>query len=128
MDLAALAAAQLEEGAAPEQCSGGIYLFAGADATPDDADGDVGDGADPVVYQPLAFDGLEAVVPFEIAFVEAGDYTVAATCHFDVDASPEESEYNPGAASGEPGFATMAWTANGQVVVEPNAIAEVNLP
>ena len=128
VDLAALAAAQLEEGASPEQCSGGIYLFAGTDATPDDADGDVSDGADPVVYQPLAFDGLEAVVPYEIAFVEAGDYTVAATCHFDVDASPEESDYDAGAANGEPGFGTMAWTVNGQVVVEPNAIAEVNLP
>ena len=128
VDLAALAMAQFEEGAGPEDCAGGVYLFAGADATPDDADGEAADGTDPVVYQPLAFDGLEAVVPYEIAFVEAGNYTVAATCHFDVDASPESSEYNPGAASGEPGFATMAWTANGQVVVEPNAIAEVNLP
>jgi hypothetical protein len=128
VDLAALATAQLGGGAGPGECSGGVYLFAGADATPDDADGDAADGAEPVVYQPLAFDGLEAVVPYEIAFVEAGNYTVAATCHFDVDASPEASEYNPGAASGEPGFDTMAWTANGQVVVEPNAIAEVNLP
>ena len=128
VDLAALATAQLGEEAGPGDCSGGIYLFAGADSTPDDADGDAADAADPVVYQPLAFDGLEAVVPYEIAFVEAGNYTVAATCHFDVDASPEASEYNPGAASGEPGFETMAWTANGQVVVEPNAIAEVNLP
>ena len=128
VDLAALAAAQLGEGAGPGDCSGGVYLFSGANAAPDDADGDAVDGADPVVYQPLAFDGLEAVVPYEIAFVEAGDYTVAATCHFDVDASPEVSEYNPGAASGEPGFETMAWATNGQVVVEPNAIAEVNLP
>jgi hypothetical protein len=128
VDLAALATAQLGEGAGPGECSGGVYLFAGADATPDDADGDAADGAEPVVYQPLAFDGLEAVVPYEIAFVEAGTYTVAATCHFDVDASPEASEYNPGAASGEPGFDTMAWSSNGQVVVEPNAIAEVKLP
>ena len=128
VDLAALATVQLGDGAGPADCSGGIYLFAGADATPDDADGDAADGADPVVYQPLTFDGLESVVPYEVAFVEAGNYTVAATCHFDVDASPEASEYNPGAASGEPGFDTMAWTSNGQVVVEPNAIAEVNLP
>ena len=81
-----------------------MYLFAGAEAPPDDADGDAADGSDPVVFQPLAFDGLNAVVPYQIAFVEAGDYTVAATCHFDVDASPESSEYDPGAASGERGL------------------------
>ena len=128
VDLAALAAAQLEPGAGPEDCAGGVYLFAGAGATPDDADGDGADGADPVVYQPLPYDGLDPVVPFEVAFVEAGEYTVAATCHFDVDSSPESSEYDPGAASGQPGFGTMAWVTNAQVLVEPNAIATVNLP
>jgi hypothetical protein len=128
VDLAALAAAQLEPNAGPEECVGGVYLFAGAAATPDDADGDGTDGIDPVVYLPLAYDGLEPVVPYEIAFVEAGEYTVAATCRFDVDASPEASEYVPGAVDGEPGFGTMTWTTNGQVLVEPNAIATVNLP
>ena len=128
VDLAALAAAQLEPGAGPEDCAGGVYLFAGAAATPDDADGDGADGSDPVVYLPLPYDGLEPVVPYEVAFVEAGEYTVAATCQFDVDASPEASEYDPGAADGEPGFGTMAWTTNAQVLVEPNAIATVNLP
>ena len=128
VDLAALAAEQLEPGAGAAECSGGVYLFAGTDAQPDDADGDSTDGNDPVVYQPLEFDGLNALVPYQIAFVEAGDYTVAATCHFDVDASPESSEYNPGAAIGEPGFETMKWTANGQVVVEPDATTIVNLP
>jgi hypothetical protein len=128
VDLAALAALQLGAEAGPEDCAGGVYLFAGADAAPDDADGDAADGVDPVVYLPLEYDGLNAVVPYQIAFVEAGAYTVAATCHFDVDASPEASEYDPGAANGEPGFETMAWTANGQVVVEPDATTIVNLP
>ncbi|HEU4515756.1 MAG TPA: DUF4382 domain-containing protein [Steroidobacteraceae bacterium] len=128
VDLAGLAAAQLEPDAGPEDCAGGVYLFAGAAATPDDADGDGADGLDPVVYQPLPYDGLDPVVPYEIAFVEAGEYTVAATCNFDVDASPEASEYDPGAASGEPGFGTMTWTTDDQVLVEPNAIATVNLP
>jgi hypothetical protein len=128
VDLAALAVAQLGAGATAADCAGGVYLFAGADALPDDADGDSTDGADPVVYQPLEFDGLNAVVPYQVAFVEAGDYTVAATCSFDVDASPEVSEYDAGAASGEAGFETMTWTTDGQVVVEPDAIATVNLP
>jgi hypothetical protein len=128
VDLAALATAQLEPGSGPGDCAGGLYLFAGADAPPDDADGDASDGVDPVLFQPLEFDGLNSVVPYQIAFVETGDYTVAATCHFDVDASPESSEYDPGAASGEAGFETMTWTTQGQVVVEPDVTATVNLP
>ncbi len=58
----------------------GCIFSRDCDAPPDDADGDATDGADPVVYQPLAFDGLNAVVPYQMAFVETGDYTVAATC------------------------------------------------
>ena len=128
VDLAALAVLQLGDGAGPGDCAGGLYLFAGPGATPDDADGDAADGADPVVYQPLEFDGLNAVVPYQIAFVEAGDYTVAATCQFDVDASPESSEYDPGAASGEPGFETMTWTTDANVTVTADATTTVNLP
>jgi hypothetical protein len=128
VDLAALAVLQLGDGAGPGDCAGGLYLFAGHGATPDDADGDAADGADPVVYQPVEFDGLNAVVAFQIAFVEAGDYTLAATCQFDVDASPESSEYDPGAASGEAGFETMTWTANPSVVVTADATTTVNLP
>ena len=112
----------------PDDCAGGVYLFAGAGAVPDDADGDAADGGDPAVYQPLPYDGLDPVVPYEIAFVEAGEYTVAATCDFDVDASPEASEYDPGAIDGDPGFGTMAWTTTSPVLVAPNGIATVNLP
>lgn len=128
VDLAALAIAQLGPDASPADCQGGIYLFDGAGATPDDADGDAGDGVDPVVHQPLAYDGLNALVPYHFAFVEAGSYTVAATCHFDVDVSPEESEYDPGAADGEPGFMTMSWTTDGDVAVAAGGTTEVDLP
>ena len=128
VDLAVLATAQLEPGSGLEDCAGGLYLFAGADAAPDDTDGDASDGVDPVVFQPLEFDGINPVVPYRVAFVETGEYTVAATCHFDVDASPESSEYDPGAASGEAGFETMTWTTQGQVVVEPDVTTTVNLP
>jgi hypothetical protein len=128
VDLAALAVAQLGAGATAADCEGGIYLFAGAGATPDDQDGDPADGEDPIVYQPLVFDGLVTVVPYQFAMVEAGTYTVAATCDFAVDASPEASEYNPGAASGEPGFETMHWTASGDVIVAPDVTTVVNLP
>jgi hypothetical protein len=128
VDLAALAAAQLGPGSGPSDCPGGLYLFAGNGALPDDADGDAADGADPVVYQPLQYDGLQAIVPYQIAFVETGSYTVAATCHFDVDVAPDSSEYDPAAGNGDPGFETMSWTASGEVTVETGATAMVNLP
>lgn len=128
VDLAALAALQLGAGAGAADCDGGIYLFNGATATPDDMDSDAADAPDPVVFNPLAFDGLETVVPYQFAMVEAGTYTVAATCDFAVDASTEESEYDPGAASGEPGFETMRWTVVNSVVVAPDATVVVNLP
>jgi hypothetical protein len=128
VDLAGLAALQLGAGSGAADCDGGVYLFNGATATPDDMDGDAADGADPVVFKPLAYDGLEAVVPYRFAMVEAGTYTVAATCDFGVDALPDASEYNPGAADGQPGFQTMHWTAAGNVVVAPDGTATVNLP
>jgi uncharacterized protein DUF4382 len=128
IDLAALATAQLGDGAGAGDCNGGVYLFAGHGAAPDDADGIADDGADPVVYQPLEFDGVNPVVHYHIAFVETGDYTVAATCNFDVDASPEASEYDPLAASGEPGFETMKWTTSDDVVVAAGATANASLP
>lgn len=126
VDLAALAAAQT--GASAADCAGGIYLFGGSNAVPDDADGDATDGADPILHQPLVFDGLNPVVPYQFALVEAGNYSIAATCSFDVDASPEASEFNPQASDGEPGFETMQWTTVGDVVVESGATTTVNLP
>lgn len=128
VDLAALATLQLGAGAGAADCDGGIYLFGGAAATPDDMDGDAADGADPIVFRPLVFDGLEAVVPYRFAMVEAGTYTVAATCDFGVDDSPDASEYDPGAAQAGPGFETMRWTTAGDVTVAPDGTATVNLP
>lgn len=128
VDLAALATLQFGAGATAADCDGGIYLFGGGAATPDDMDGDAADGADPLVFQPLVFDGLEAVVPYRFAMVEAGTYTVAATCDFGVDDSPDVSEYDPGAAQAGPGFETMRWTTAGDVTVAPDGTATVNLP
>jgi hypothetical protein len=128
VDLAALALQQLGEGTVAADCAGGIYLFSGSAVSPDDTDGDDVDGSDPIAYQPLAFDGLENVVPYSFAFVEAGTYTLAATCDFDVDASPEASEYDSGAASGEPGFETMHWNTADDVVVAADQTTTVNLP
>ena len=62
-----------EQGVSP--CVGGVYLFNGAGATPDDQDGDDTDGADPVVYKALEVDPMigGTVASFTIPFVDAGD-------------------------------------------------------
>jgi len=107
VDLAALGTAQ-----DVATCNGGVYLFAGAGATPDDMDGGIDGHDDPVVYKILQADEPAGdIASYMIPFVEAGAYTIAFTCNFDVDASPEVSEYNPDAAEGEDGYQTMAWTA-----------------
>lgn len=128
VDLAALAVEQLGAGATAADCAGGIYLFAGADATPDDMDGDAADAADPVLFKPLVPAATGTTVSYRFDFVEAGSYTVAATCDFDVDASPEVSEYDPGAVDGEPGFQTLHWTVQGAVTLAADGTATVNLP
>lgn len=95
-----------------EACIGGVYLFREFGATPDDMDGNDEDGADPVVFHSLEADedgGTAA--SYMLSFIEAGDYTIAFTCNFDVDVAPDESEYDPTAEEGEDGFGTMAWTA-----------------
>jgi hypothetical protein len=130
VDLSALAALQGRSRAA---CRPGLYLFSGAGAEPDDMDGIATDGADPVVYQGLANDGITTTVPYAIPFVEAGAYTIAATCDYDVDASPGASEYDPTAAAplpgqvAPPGYQTMAWSRR-EVSVSAGQTAVADLP
>jgi Domain of unknown function (DUF4382) len=130
IDLAALTAAQLGAGAAVSSCKAGLYLFAGATATPDDADADTTDdgGSDPIVYEPIAYDGVNTKVTMTIPFVEAGGYTLAATCNFDVDAAADTNDFIPTATAGQPGFQTMKWTTVGNVSVTANSTTSVALP
>jgi hypothetical protein len=127
IDLAALTATQLGAGTAVSSCKGGLYLFAGGAATPDDQDGDSADGPDPIVYEPVAYDGVNTSVPITIPFVEVGNYTLAATCNFDVDAA-DANDYNPTAAQGAAGYQTMRWTTAGSVSVSANNTTAVSLP
>jgi hypothetical protein len=123
-------------GGDPDQCAGGVYVFDGRDATPDDQDGDPTDGADPVVYDRLEVDPLVGgtVASYRIPFVDGVaddgdgvDYTVAFTCDFEVDADPDRSEYAPQSAEGEPGFGTMRW-ATTDVTVFRGETAVVDFP
>ena len=120
VDLVALGT---EQGATT--CDGGVYLFAGSGATPDDMDGDETDGADPIVYKSLEPEVGATVASYMIPFVEAGEYTVAFTCDFGVDEFPDVSEYNPDATSGQPGFDTMSWTTV-DVTLDPDETAIVD--
>jgi len=127
IDLAALTSAQFGSGANVSSCKAGLYLFAGASAVPDDQDGDATDGADPIVYLPIAYDGVNTSVSVTIPFIEVGSYTVAATCNFDVDA-PDSNDYNPNATAGQPGYQTMKWTTVGNVSVTANNTTAIALP
>lgn len=127
VNLRALAAVQLGDAAPITDCKAGLYLFAGGSATPDDMDGDAADGVDPVVYRPVAWDGINDSTAWEIAMVEAGEYTLAATCQFDKDVA-DANDYNPSANEGQPGYQTMKWSTKTGVVVTANQTTSVDLP
>jgi hypothetical protein len=127
VNLAGLATAQLGAGAATSACKGGLYVFSGATATPDDQDGDSTDGADPLVYQPLVYDGVNPTVTINLPFVEVGSYSIAATCNFDVDVA-DTNDYNPSAVQGTPGFQTMHWTTIQNVAVSANNTTTISFP
>lgn len=124
-----LASAQLAAGAPVIDCKAGLYLFNGAMATPDDFDGDLVDdgGSDPIFLQPIANDGVLSDVAFSIPFVEAGDYTVAATCNFNVDAM-DTNDYVPNATAGQPGYQTMKWSVVQNVSVTTGMTTTVSVP
>jgi len=127
VNLADLATAQLGAGAAIDACNAAVYLFNGGTATPDDQDGDATDGVDPVLYQPVPFDGINSGATVDIPFVEAGAYTVAATCDYDVEVA-DANDYNASALSGEPGYQTMTWTTINNVAVAAGATTNVTIP
>jgi hypothetical protein len=127
VNLSSLAVAQLGAGASISACKAGLYLFSGASATPDDQDGSVTDGADPILYMPVAYDGVNATPVVNIPFVEVGSYTVAATCDFNVDVA-DANDYDAAAVAGAPGYQTMRWTKVGAVTVTAGNTAAVALP
>ena len=127
LNLAALTSAQLGAAAPVTSCKAGLYLFAGGAAVPDDQDGDNTDGADPILYLPVNYDGVTPTVSITIPFVEVGTYTLAATCNLNVDVA-DANDYNPAAMSGAPGFQTMHWTTAGNVSVTANGTTAISLP
>lgn len=110
-----------------EACAPGVYLFEGPGAVPDDMDGDEADGPDPLVYKALEPDEVDGTLAsYSIHFLEEGEYTVAFTCQYDVDAEPDVSEYDVNASEGEPGYLAMTWTTFGDVFVQANGATRVD--
>lgn len=118
--------AELQEIPDGEECFPGVYLFSGYDTVPDDQDTEEvpGNGADPVVYQPLEANEL-GIASYLLPFIEAGEYKVAFTCNFDVDESAELSEHDP-REEADPADQTMSWETV-DVEVMPDETAEANL-
>ena len=56
---------------------GSIYVFSGAEATPDDIDGDLGD---PVTETLVKADNSPTGFSYHVDFLVPGDYTVAFVC------------------------------------------------
>lgn len=71
-----------------------VYVFAGADVTPDDYDGD-GVGADPVttaLLHPVSQDGNVVSFSYTAAFLPPGPYTIALSCQAGDDDPPPDSQ------------------------------------
>ena len=67
--------------------AGFVYLFEGADQTPDD----LGSENEPEVTAPVEFDEDDGVYEFIFAHIEEGEYTLAFHCQEDAD-EPEDDD------------------------------------
>ena len=116
IDLTALTRAQLGAGAQLAQCQGGLFLFSGGSATPQN-----GGGASLVDFEPIPSGGLTATqVSLSVPYVAAGTYTLAATCDYEL--------YQPTALPGESGYQSLHWTVQDNVAVTANATTTSTLP
>jgi Domain of unknown function (DUF4382) len=116
VDLGALAIQQLGSGSQAAQCSGGVFVFAGSAATPQN-----GGGASLVGFEPIrSFGATTQASSLSIPYLPKGSYTVAATCDYGL--------YDPTAAPGQSGYQTLHWTVQDNVSVKANTTTTVTLP
>jgi hypothetical protein len=90
-------------------------------------DGEPADGADPVAYQPILTPSPPAATPYTVHFLESGEYTVAATCQFDVDQDPSRSEFDP-AAVVPPGSVPAMQFVRKNILITTGATARADFP
>lgn len=115
VDLAALTSQQLGSAGQILQCSGGLFIFSGGSATPQN-----GGGSSLVDFQPIPFDGETTQVSLSFPYLSKGTYTVAATCDY--------SLYDPTAVPGQSGYQALHWTVLQNVSVTANSTTTDSLP
>lgn len=81
-------AGSVEAGLVTESCNPGVYLFAGADVTPDDEDANE---PNPLTSAMPELNNETGNYDYEIGFVTAGEYTITFTCAADTD-QPESDD------------------------------------
>jgi hypothetical protein len=74
-----------------DACEPVVYVFSGANVTPDDLDSTAAPDVDPLVSVPVTLDATSGEYRFRASFVEVGAYTASFTCHGDLD-TPEGEE------------------------------------
>ncbi len=61
-----------------------VYLFDGFDVTPDDIN-QLNPNVEPVATADINYDATSGSYMYNLAFLPAGDYTIAATCNANMD-------------------------------------------
>lgn len=74
--------------AADADCSPAVYAYDGSDVTPDDT----GSATEPVASGLVGMNDATGVYEYRIAFLAAGDYTVALTCDADADQADADDD------------------------------------
>ena len=115
VDLTALTSRQLGAGAQLSQCAGGLFIFSGGSATPQN-----GGGASLVDLQPIPNDGETTQAALSFNYLPKGSYTVAATCDYNL--------YDPTSIPGQSGYQALHWTVLQNVAVTANATTSDTLP
>jgi hypothetical protein len=115
VDLTALATQQLGSAAQISQCAGGLFIFSGGSATPQN-----GGGASLIDFQPIPYDGETTQASLSFPYLAKGSYTVAATCDYNL--------YDPTATPGQSGYQALHWTVLQNVSVTANSTTTDNLP
>lgn len=116
MNLGALAAQQLGSGSQASQCSGALFVFSGASATPQN-----GGGSSLIAFKPMgSFGATTQASSASFPYLPKGSYTVAATCDYGL--------YDPAAVPGQSSYQALHWAVQSNVSVIANKTTTVSLP
>ncbi len=115
IDLTSLAAQQLGSGTQVPQCQGGLFVFSGGTAKPQN-----GGGSSLVDFQPILSGGATGQISLSLPYLAQGSYTVAATCDY--------SLYDPTATPGQSGYQALHWTVQNNVSVTAHQTTTESMP